>query len=132
MTMITINLDDAVLATHLALIGDGTFEQHLNAYLANVGNSGSHADEIEPQDVAAVPGGQIYWLKAVEIAVARMADMPVEQRFTIQDLFTAEEWSRVQSPKWVGRRFGSDVEKAGIAKRVSTTPTNKAIYQRTA
>lgn len=67
---------------------------------------------------------------ALELAIQRAKGLPAKKDFQLQHLFSDPEWASVASPRWFGRKFRPAVEKAGIAKYIDKTTTNKAIYRR--
>lgn len=68
--------------------------------------------------------------EAISIAQERAKKKKHGVEFTLQDLFEADEWATVSSPRWLGRKFRGRIEEAGIAQFVTKTATNKAIYKR--
>ena len=69
---------------------------------------------------------------AMNLALQRARDQKPGTEFSLEDLFTEEEWSRVPGTRGIGRRFRTAVEAgdAAIAKHIRKTITNKAVYER--
>lgn len=67
---------------------------------------------------------------AKEIALARAAARNGGSEFTLEDLFSREEWAAVPARKSLGRYFRKDAEKTKLVEHVGKTDTNHAIYRR--
>ena len=69
---------------------------------------------------------------ALELALQRAREKASGEEFSLEDLFSEEEWSRIPGTRGVGRRFRAAVEDDGdqIARHMRKTTTNKAVYQR--
>ena len=69
---------------------------------------------------------------AMNLALQRARDQKPGTEFSLEDLFTEEEWSQVPGTRGIGRRFRTAVEAgdAPIAKHIRKTTTNTAVYER--
>jgi hypothetical protein len=69
---------------------------------------------------------------ALDTALQRARDKKAGAEFSLEDLFSEEEWARVPGTRGLGRRFRTAVEAgdAPIARHVRKTVTNKAVYER--
>jgi hypothetical protein len=69
---------------------------------------------------------------ALELALERAAAKNQGEEFSLEDLFSEDEWPRIPSPRAFGKRFRTLVESRDpkLARHVRKTVTNKAVYQR--
>lgn len=119
------------MTTLILELSDALVHRHLEAAMAAGVTLDEHLEEVLSKEAAPAGAATIGWEEAVALAVTRAKERSKAQgEFIVQDLFTDDEWTAVESPRWVGRRFGELVEKEKIATRCGTTPGNKAVYRR--
>lgn len=119
------------MTTLIVELSDALVHRHLEAAMAAGVSLDEHLEQVLAKEAAPPGAASIGWEEAVAIAMTRAKDWEkAKGDFIVQDLFSAEEWTTVESPRWVGRRFGELVEKERVATRCGTTPGNKAVYRR--
>jgi Domain of unknown function (DUF1413) len=70
--------------------------------------------------------------KGLAIALDRAKAKNAGDEFTLEELFSDEEWSRIPSRRVFGRQFRQAIESTmpPVARHDRKTATNKAVYQR--
>jgi len=108
-------------------IDDGVLMKLLNA-ASNSGESlEAYLERILAKDQEDDVGVNLEDALVLALDLAKKLEPGTE--FTLQELF-GEDWGNVSSPRWVGRKFRTEIEQAGTAQFISKTVTNKAINRR--
>jgi hypothetical protein len=70
--------------------------------------------------------------KGLDIAVARAAGKNNGEKFSLEDLFSDDEWDQIPSRRVFGRMFRQKIESGvpPIARHDHKTATNHAVYER--
>jgi hypothetical protein len=70
--------------------------------------------------------------EGLAIAVARAQAKNTGEEFTLEDLFSDDEWGQIPSRRVFGRQFRQAIESTvpPVARHDRKTATNKAVYQR--
>lgn len=70
--------------------------------------------------------------QGLAIALARAEAKNVGEEFTLEDLFSDDEWDQIPSRRVFGRQFRQAIESTvpTVARHDHKTATNKAVYQR--
>ena len=68
----------------------------------------------------------------LDIAIARAKAKKTGEQFSLEDLFSDEEWDQIPSRRVFGRMFRQRIESETppIARHDHKTATNKAVYER--
>jgi hypothetical protein len=70
--------------------------------------------------------------EGLAIALARAQAKNTGEEFTLEDLFSDDEWDQIPSRRVFGRQFRQAIESTmpPVARHDHKTATNKAVYQR--
>jgi hypothetical protein len=70
--------------------------------------------------------------KGLSIALARAKAKDTGDEFTLEDLFSDDEWDQIPSRRVFGRQFRQAIESTmpPVARHDRKTATNKAVYRR--
>ncbi len=118
MAMVTISIEEPVL---YRLVADAcahntSLDEQISKVLSGVAEA--------PQLMSAQKG--------LDIAVARATAKSNGEKFSLEDLFSDDEWDQIPSRRVFGRMFRQRIESSvpPIARHDHKTATNHAVYER--
>jgi Domain of unknown function (DUF1413) len=118
MAMLTISIEETVLYRLVAdaCAGGVSLDDQITKVLSGVAEA--------PKLMSAQAG--------LDIAIARAAAKNTGEKFSLEDLFSDDEWDQIPSRRVFGRMFRQKIESGvpPIARHDHKTATNHAVYER--